>query len=68
MKLTLKACRTNVKATAKEVAEYVGVTEDTIYNWESGKYLPKATSMQKLLMFFAEKGFAVSLNDINFLT
>ena len=35
MQLTLKACRTNVKATAREEAEYVGVTEDSVYNWES---------------------------------
>lgn len=68
MKLTLKACRTNVGATAREVAEYLGVTEDTIYNWECGKYCPKATHMQKLLKFFEERGFAVSLNDINFLS
>ena len=52
MKLTLKACRTNVKATAKELAEYVGVTEDTIYNWECGKYCPTAVKMQKILEFY----------------
>ena len=67
MKLTLKACRTNVKATAKEEADYVGVTEDTIYNWESGKYCPTAVKMQKILKFYEEKGFVVSLNDIIFL-
>lgn len=67
MKLTLKSCRTNVKATAREAAEYVGVTEDTIYNWESGKRCPKADQMQKLLKFFEERGFSVSLNNINFL-
>lgn len=67
MKLTLKACRTNVNATAKEEAEYVGVTEDTIYNWESGKYCPRATQMQKILKFYEKKGFVISLNDIIFL-
>ena len=67
MKLTLKACRTNVNATAKEEAEYVGVTEDTIYNWESGKYCPTAVKMQKILKFYEEKGFVISLNDIIFL-
>lgn len=67
MQISLKACRTNVKATAKEVAEYIGVTDDTIYNWESGKGCPKADTMQKLLKFFEERGFSVSLDNINFL-
>ena len=67
MKLTLKACRTNVNATAREEADYVGVTEDTIYNWESGKYCPTAVKMQKILKFYEEKGFVISLNDIIFL-
>lgn len=67
MKLTLKACRANVNATAREEADYVGVTEDTIYNWESGKYCPTAVKMQKILKFYEEKGFVISLNDIIFL-
>jgi DNA-binding XRE family transcriptional regulator len=67
VKLTLKACRTNVKATAREEAEYVGVSEDSVYNWESGKYCPSAIHAQKLLKFFEEKGFSISLDNINFL-
>lgn len=67
MKLKLKACRVNVDATAKEVADYVGVTEDTVYNWECGKYIPSAFNMQKLLEFFANKGFPVTLDEIIFL-
>ena len=67
MKLSLKACRINVKATAKEMAESVGVTEDTIYCWESGKRSPKATQLVKILEFFAERGFNVDINNINFL-
>lgn len=67
MQISLKACRINVEATAKEVAEYVGVDIDSVYNWESGKYIPTAINMQKLLEFFNNKGFAVTLNDIKFL-
>ncbi len=67
-KLSLKACRVNVEASAKEMAAAVGVTEDTIYNWESGKCAPRAIQMVKVLNFFAEKGFPVSLNDIKFLS
>lgn len=67
MKLTLKACRTNVNVSAAEMAKAVGVTEDTIYNWEKGKYAPTSKNMQKILNFFASKNFPVTLEDINFL-
>ena len=68
MKISLKACRVNVGASAKEMARACGVTEDTIYNWECGKYAPRARQMQKILEFFADKGFPVALSDINFLS
>jgi DNA-binding XRE family transcriptional regulator len=67
LKLTLKSCRVNVNASAAEMAKAIGVTEDTIYNWENGKYLPTAKNMQKILDFFASKNFPVALGDINFL-
>lgn len=66
-KLTLKSCRINVNASAAEMAKAVGVTEDTVYNWESGKYAPTAKHLQKILNFFASKNFPISINDINFL-
>lgn len=67
MKISLKACRVNVNATVKEFAQAVGVSEDTIYNWENGKYSPKAVQMPKILDFFSSKGFEVKMDDINFL-
>jgi DNA-binding XRE family transcriptional regulator len=67
MKLSLKACRINVKATAKEMGKAIGVSEDTIYNWESGKYAPRRTHMPKILNFFEERGMRVTLDDLNFL-
>ena len=67
MKLTLKSCRVNVNASAAEMAKAVGVTEDTVYNWENGKYAPTAKNMQKILDFFASKDFPIQLSDINFL-
>lgn len=67
MKLTLKACRINVNASAEEMAKAIGVKEDTIYNWEKGKYTPTAKNMQKILNFFESKGFPIALGDINFL-
>lgn len=68
MKISLKACRVNVKASAREMADYIGVTEDTIYNWESGKYSPKAVQMPKIVNFFSSKGFNIKIDDINFLS
>ena len=68
MKWTLKACRVNVQATAKEMADAIGVTEDTIYNWESGKYAPRAKQMSKILAYFASNGMPITLNEINFLS
>ncbi len=67
MKLSLKACRINVKVTAKEMGNAIGVSEDTIYNWEAGKYAPKRRQVPKILDFFAEKGMPVTLDDLNFL-
>jgi DNA-binding XRE family transcriptional regulator len=67
MKLSLKACRVNVKATAKEMGKAVGVSEDTVYNWEAGKYAPRRSQMPKILDFFAKRGMKVTLDDINFL-
>lgn len=66
-KWTLKACRVNIQATAKEMAEAVGVTEDTVYNWEKGKYSPRATQMGKILAYFASNGLVIALNEIKFL-
>lgn len=67
MKLTLKACRVIVNASVKEEAKAVGVSEDSIYKWESGEYAPKLRHVVKLLEFFNSKGFNISFNDINFL-
>ena len=39
MQITLRTVRTNVPLTQKEAAERIGVTVDTIGNWERGKSL-----------------------------
>ena len=67
MKLSLKACRVNVNASAKEMGYAIGVCEDTIYNWESGKYAPSKAQVDKILKYFADKGFPISINNIKFL-
>ncbi len=67
MKLSLKACRVNVKASVKEEAKAVGVSEDTVYKWEVGKCAPRLRHAQKLIAFYNSKGFNIALDDINFL-
>lgn len=68
MKLTIEACRVNVGASKKEMANFVGVSESTVRSWEKGRSIPKATHVIKLLAFFASKGFPVELNDLKFLS
>lgn len=67
-KLSLKACRINVKATTKEMAKAIGVTEGTIYKWENGITSPELIHMKGILDFFFARGFPVAVDDINFLT
>ena len=64
----MKSCRNEIKMTAKEVADAIGVKcVDTIYSWEAGKTFPTAPQMVKLLNLYADKGFNVTLDEINFL-
>jgi DNA-binding XRE family transcriptional regulator len=64
--LTLKACRIIAKIKANDLAKAVGVTEDTIYKWERGKSFPNAPQMVKIIEYFEEKGYIVSINDMKF--
>ena len=64
--LTLKACRIIAKIKAEEMAASVGVTVDTLYKWEKGKSFPTAPQMVKIMQCFADRGYLVDINDINF--
>lgn len=64
--LTLKACRIIANISAEELSAAVGVTVDTLYKWEKGKSFPNAPQMVKIIECFANKGYAVELNDIKF--
>lgn len=48
MQLTLKAARTNAKYTQREAAQKIGVTVDTISNWERGKSFPNAIQIRRI--------------------
>ena len=64
--LTLKACRIIANIDAKDLADYVGVTVDTLYKWEKGRSFPNAPQMVKIIQSFANKGYAVDIGEIKF--
>ena len=59
--LTLKAARVNAGLSVKEVAEVVGVTEDTMYRYEAGKSSPKIVTAIKLAELYGK-----SIDEIDF--
>lgn len=64
--ITLKACRIIADIKADEIAEAAGVTIDTVYKWEKGKSYPTAPQMVKIIKLFADRGYIIDVNDINF--
>ncbi|URN84010.1 helix-turn-helix domain-containing protein [Acetobacterium wieringae] len=62
VKMTLKAARVNKSLTQLQAAEILGVTEDTVSNWERGKSYPDALMIKKI-----EKVYGVKYDDIIFL-
>lgn len=62
MEITLKAARINAGYTQREAAERIGVTVDTIGNWERGKSYPDAIQLKDI-----EAAYNVSYDNIIFL-
>lgn len=62
MQITLRAARANVAMTQREVATRLGVTVDTVGNWERGKSFPDALQIRKI-----EDIYHVKYDDIIFL-
>ena len=62
MAITLKAARVNVGLTQKKAAMLLGVSKETISNWERGLYFPDVKNIRRL-----EKTYGVSYNDLTFL-
>ena len=65
-RLTLKSCRITAGVKVEEIARAAGVTVDTVYKWEKGRSFPNAPQIVKILNFYAEKGYAINVSDINF--
>ena len=65
-RLTLKSCRITAGLKVDEIARAAGVTIDTVYKWEKGRSFPNAPQIVKILNLYAEKGYVINVNDINF--
>ena len=61
-KITIKAARVNVGMTQKEAALTLGVSKDTVGNWERGKSFPNIKMIPKI-----EKTYKIKYEDIIFL-
>lgn len=61
-KITLRAARTNANLTQKEAAKKIGVSKETISNWENGITSP---SVGKFKQF--EKIYGISYDELDFL-
>lgn len=59
MKVKLKALRVNAELTQEEAAKKMGVTRETIQNWEAHRTFPNINSLNKLCDIYN-----CSLNDI----
>lgn len=47
-RISLKAARVNAEMTQEEVAEELGVSKQTIVNWEKGKVIPSFATLNTL--------------------
>ena len=63
MTVTLRAARTNVGLRLTDAAEKIGVSVDTLHNWERGKTFPNVPQIKKI-----EELYGVEYRDINFFT
>ena len=52
MKLTLKAARINAGYTQKNAAKILKISEDFLYNYESGRSYPNALTIQNMLSLY----------------
>jgi len=62
MTMTLKAARVNKNLTQIEAAEILGISKDTLYNYESGRSFPNVQIIKRM-----EELYELSYDNINFL-
>lgn len=61
MQITLKAARVNSGLTQKNAAKQLNISEDRLYNFESGRSIPNGIMLQRIL-----KLYNIQFSDINF--
>jgi len=52
MSFTLKACRVNKNLTQAEAAKALGITEDTLANYEAGRTFPDVRVVKKIELLY----------------
>ena len=62
MAITLKAARINVNLKQDEAAKALGITQDTLSNWENGKTFPTVPQIKKI-----EDLYGIPYSEIIFL-
>lgn len=61
-KITLKAARANLNLTQTEAAKQLGVSKDTLSNWENGRTSPNVEKFKLI-----EQIYGVSYDELDFL-
>ena len=61
-KITLKAARANLNLTQTEAAKRLGVSKDTLSNWENGRTSPNVEKFRLI-----EQIYDVSYDELDFL-
>lgn len=61
MQITLKAARVNSGLTQKNAAKQLNISEDRLYNFESGRSIPNGIMLQRMLELYN-----IQFSDINF--
>lgn len=62
MKITLKAARVNIGLNQDEAAKRLGISKDTLRNWETGKTVPSISMIPNI-----EQLYGLSYDDLIFL-
>lgn len=62
MAMTLKAARININLKQEEAAKKLGITQDTLSNWENGKTFPNVPQIKKI-----EELYGLPYSEIIFL-
>ena len=62
VKMTLEAARVNAGYTQKEAAKLLGISNQTLCNWENGVTFPNAQQIDRICELYG-----VSYDNLNFL-